>query len=60
MTRDEQIARLEELGHIVRDCPGCKRFFEAVDPVKVFAPNHKPSRLCASGGRPHCTCDTCF
>lgn len=29
-------------------------------PARGFAPSHTPSAYCASGKRPHCTCDTCF
>lgn len=27
---------------------------------EAFFPNHFGSRMCESGGRPHCTCDRCF
>lgn len=59
-TRADQIARLEQTGSIVRDCPGCKRVYEAENPVDVCAPHHKASPRCESGGHPHCTCDVCF
>lgn len=60
MTKDEQIVRLEHSGQIVKDCPGCERFYKAENPVDVMAPRHKASSRCESGSRPHCTCDRCF
>ena len=54
------IARLESRGLLVADCPGCYEFYASAHPLDVFAPSHKASPRCASGGRPHCTCDTCF
>jgi hypothetical protein len=27
---------------------------------RTFFPPHRSSPRCRSGGRPHCTCDTCF
>jgi hypothetical protein len=51
---------MEVTGRIVRGCLGCAPWYEATNPVHVFAPGHKPSARCESGQRPHCTCDTCF
>ncbi len=35
-------------------CRGCRRNGDG------FGPSHETSRNCQSGGRAHCTCDTCF
>lgn len=59
-TRQERIERLEELGTIAPGCASCREFYAAVDPAFVFAPSHRSGARCRSGGRPHCTCDTCF
>lgn len=58
-TKEQKLARLEKAGIIVRDCAGCKPWYEhpTADP---FVPRHKASPRCASGKRDHCTCDTCF
>jgi hypothetical protein len=60
-TREQQVARLEASGDLVKDCPGCQeRYNSASMPADVFAPRHKASTRCQSGKRNHCTCDTCF
>lgn len=58
-TKEQKLARLEAAGTIVRDCPGCRYWYEhpQADP---FAPGHKASPRCESGQHDHCTCDTCF
>jgi hypothetical protein len=38
------------------DSQGC----EFRNPARGWAPRHNASEYCMSGGRPHCTCDTCF
>lgn len=59
-TREERIARLEKLGMLDPGCASCVEFYEAEDPAMHFAPSHRSGARCRSGGRPHCTCDTCF
>lgn len=38
-------------------CAECRKIH---DSDQILAPRHEPSSRCRSGGRPHCTCDTCF
>jgi len=52
--------RMERMGSLVRDCPGCAERWAAADPTSVMGPSHEASRHCESGGRPHCSCDACF
>jgi hypothetical protein len=62
-TRDEQVARMERDGQLDHACGMCQREYYArpdTMPADVFAPRHKASSRCQSGGRSHCTCDTCF
>lgn len=50
----------EARGLLNPSCPGCKEFYDSPRlPSDVFAPRHKNSG-CDSGGRPHCTCPTCW
>lgn len=49
MTTPEQIE--------VDECSFCQREKARGN---SFYPNHKASTRCESGGRNHCTCDTCF
>jgi len=55
MTNDDEVAR----GHKapVGKCAYCdhQRQLKA-----EFHPSHRASQRCQSGGRNHCTCDTCF
>lgn len=57
--RAEKIARMEAEGRLDPDCPGCAAFYEHPE-VMPWAPSHQAMPTCESGGRPHCTCDTCF
>lgn len=58
-TKEAKLARLEAEGFIVRDCPGCRYWYE--DPTaSPFAPYHNASDMCRSGKRNHCSCDACF
>jgi hypothetical protein len=41
----------------VGECEYCDRQREANE---EFHPHHNASKRCQSGGRNHCTCDTCF
>jgi hypothetical protein len=60
-TREQRIKRLEGLGMLDRDCKTCQQtFLAAEDPLEVFAPRHRASRLCRSGGHDHCTCSACW
>ena len=54
------LKRLEANGSIVPNCAGCEPWYEAIDPLHVFAPRHKALGVCKSGQRPHCTCSICF
>ncbi|MCR4294320.1 MAG: hypothetical protein NUW21_02205 [Elusimicrobia bacterium] len=38
------------------ECSACQRIAAAGG----FGPSHDASPRCQSGGRDHCTCDTCF
>lgn len=58
-TRAERIARMEAMGSLVPGCAGCREFYEHPR-LAPFAPSHRSGARCRSGGRPHCTCDTCF
>lgn len=58
-TRDKRIARLERLGVIDPGCSYCREFYDHPR-LAPFAPSHRASARCQSGGRAHCTCDTCF
>lgn len=58
-TREERLARWTEMGYIDVDCPGCQEKLNHPR-LDAFAPSHKPSPMCRSGKRPHCTCDACF
>lgn len=40
--------------------PDCKYCQELLEKGEYFAPHHRGSGGCRSGGRAHCTCDTCF
>ena len=59
-TKAEQLATLERLGSIKPWCASCKEFYDAPNPVDVFAPRHTAKSGCESGKYPHCTCDGCF
>lgn len=48
---EERRAREEA---VKAECAYCQ------DPRNAGGPGHFPSSMCRSGGRPHCTCDTCF
>lgn len=58
-TREERIERLVQSGSLDRDCRGCQEFL-AHPTLTPFAPRHRALASCRSGGRPHCTCDSCF
>ena len=57
LTKEQQIARMIQMGSIVRGCKGCEPMLENPD---AMCPSHTASDRCRSGKRPHCTCDTCF
>lgn len=60
MARAEMILDWEQRGLLDPNCPGCREFYESPRlPNEVFAPRHK-NYGCDSGGRPHCTCPTCW
>jgi hypothetical protein len=60
MDRDERIRYLEMIGALCPECPGCQSRYDAEDASMVMAPSHRAKPNCQSGGRHHCTCDTCF
>lgn len=39
---------------------GCEYCRREQDRGSTFFPSHRASARCRSGGRQHCTCDTCF
>ena len=62
---EDYIKKITESGDYDPDCKTCKNVIqpELVLGFKlsdIFCPNHKPSKNCKSGKRPHCTCDACF
>lgn len=62
---DNYILRLETDGEIDRACKTCQAIFIpklklGIMLTSIFAPRHKASSRCRSGGYHHCTCDTCF
>jgi hypothetical protein len=60
-TRMEQIQRWEDNGWLDPNCRGCQVFYDSTEmPMDVFAPGHRSNHWCKSGGRPHCTCGSCF
>jgi hypothetical protein len=58
-TRAERIKRWEEMGSLDPNCAACQEFYNHPT-LSPFAPSHRPSSRCRSGGRAHCTCDACF
>jgi len=62
-TRDQAIKRMEKSGLLDPDCKTCRaEAYARTDkmPYDVWMPSHRASSRCRSGGRNHCTCDTCF
>jgi hypothetical protein len=61
-TPEERIARLVKIGVLVSGCPRCESDIAEIRKTGVLpmGPAHQASPSCASGKRPHCTCDTCF
>jgi hypothetical protein len=53
------LEHLTEINAVDLSCPGCRPRIESVT-LRGNGPAHRPSPNCESGGRPHCTCDTCF
>jgi hypothetical protein len=45
---------------IEREREGCSECRSIHDSGHSLAPTHQASVRCQSGGRAHCTCDTCF
>jgi len=39
---------------------GCSYCYDVKTGGGGMMPDHRPSKMCRSGGRTHCTCDTCF
>lgn len=69
MTRDEKIEQLENRGDLDPNCLTCINHFypfyknkwdEVTNNTTPFAPSHRASKYCKSGGHAHCSCDTCF
>lgn len=58
-TRAQRLARLREMGAYDPDCKACEELANHPT-LSPFMPSHRPGSRCRSGGRPHCTCDTCF
>jgi hypothetical protein len=58
-TREERLARWQEIGAYDPDCPQCAPIPKHPT-LMPFMPRHNPNPRCRSGGRPHCTCDACF
>lgn len=58
-TREERLERWQQMGTYDPDCETCREVTRhpTLDP---FMPSHKPSSMCRSGKRPHCTCSACF
>lgn len=58
-TRQERLKRWEEMGAYDSSCAQCATIPDHPT-LSPFQPSHKASSRCRSGGRNHCTCDTCF
>ncbi len=58
-TRQERLDRWQAMGSYDPDCKSCEEL-AAHPTLNAFMPSHKPSSMCRSGSRPHCTCDACF
>lgn len=68
--REDYISVLHQSGLIDKGCKSCQPFIEWVRAHWVYEgtpevpapmmPHHMASPNCKSGGRPHCSCDTCF
>lgn len=58
-TREERLRRWEVMGIYDPNCPMCAAIPDHPT-LSPFQPSHKPSSMCRSGKRPHCTCDACF
>ena len=68
--RDQKIRDMEAMGALDPTCSLCLREFypfyretwlpDGSKGSGPFAPAHRAMRSCRSGGRNHCTCDTCF
>ncbi len=55
------IERMEERLKIqAKENPDCVRCQQMLRDNQVFSPRHKPSTMCRSGNKPHCSCGTCF
>lgn len=61
-TTQQDIDGYLERGLLVKGCPQCERSLEAWRETGrlPIAPWHRAMSSCRSGGRAHCTCDTCF
>lgn len=46
-------------GDVIWD-PSCRTCTESNPFGIAFVPSHRASSRCQSGGRNHCTCDSCF
>lgn len=53
----EQLEFAAVLGHLGF---GCRTCIVAEARGDKYGPRHEASSRCESGGRSHCTCDTCF
>jgi hypothetical protein len=58
-TRAQRLERFEALGLYDPNCEQC-RAIPAHPTLDPFMPRHRPGSRCRSGGRPHCTCPTCW
>jgi hypothetical protein len=58
-TRAERLKRLEKLGSYDPNCRACEELRDHPT-LNPFMPSHRALSSCRSGGRPHCTCDSCF
>lgn len=55
------LVRVEVDGHSILVHPDCNYCTERVEAGSWFFPAHWSGVVCqSSGGRPHCSCDTCF
>jgi len=59
---EKELLLCEDSGLLDRDCVRCAPVYEALRAGKKWPPGpaHRPSTLCRSGSRAHCSCEACF
>lgn len=59
---EKALQQSEDSGLLDPTCPTCKKVYEALRAGRQWPPGpaHRPSSLCQSGQKPHCSCGACF